>query len=75
MRIVATDTTQPTTALQITFAETHGEVVLQQVIFRRRLATKRDQENAECVIQLGTWAKVAISLPRLQDARVSGLVT
>ena len=61
-------------ALQIAFAETHGEVVLQQVVFGRRLATKRNQENTQRVVQFAAGAKVAVCLSSLQDACVPRLV-
>ena len=74
VRIVATDATQSSTAPQITLAETHGQVMLQQVIFGSRVTPKRNQENAEAIVEFSAGTKIAISLSCLQHARIPGLV-
>src|SRR5438445_13436217 len=60
VRIVATDATQSSTASQITLAESHGQVMLQHVIFGSRVTPKRNQENAERSVKFSAGQKIAL---------------
>jgi len=69
---MATDAAQTSSALQINSLLSRMErVVLQQIVFRCRLASKRNQENTQRVVQFSprSGKSVGMSFPLARRAR------
>src|ERR1700693_5027904 len=58
MRIVAANAAEFALAVPVTLAKPHGKVMLQQVILRRGVRPKRNQEDCESVVERSARAKV-----------------
>src|SRR5207245_1709096 len=60
VRVVTTDATQLLPARAITLAQSHRVVVFEQVLLRRRLALRRDQQNRERFVERRSRTKILV---------------
>src|ERR1700756_5782840 len=74
MRIVTGDAGQLPSAFEIALAQSHGEVMLQQVILWCGGAIKRHQKNAERISQILARPKITIAFSLFQHACIASLV-
>ena len=75
VRIVTAQAAEASRAAAIAIAKAHKQIVLEQIILRRRLAGEGHEKNAESVIQSCAGTKVAIVLTWLKDSCLAGLMT
>src|SRR5580693_5079856 len=73
VRVVASDATEMSATAAVAFAERHRKVVFQEIRLRR-IASRRDHENRQGVIERSSGLEVAIVLTGLQNNRVTRLM-
>src|SRR4051812_41383399 len=74
MRGVTSDAAQLTFAAAITLAQTHREIMFEQVILWWRLWSKWNHKNAEGVVERGARMKIAVVFAGPQNSGIPSLV-